>query len=50
MEKAARPEGRVKLGLLLASIAREAGGLTDEEAEYFNRLRDKTPVKPIGFE
>ena len=50
LEKAARPEGRVKLGLLLASIAREAGGLTDEEAEYFNRLRDKTPVKPIGFE
>jgi plasmid stability protein len=49
LEKAAFPAERVKLGSLLASIAREAGGLTDAEAEQFN-LRDKTPAKPMSFE
>jgi plasmid stability protein len=49
LEKAAFPAERVKLGSLLASIAREAGGLTDAEAEHFN-LRDKTPAKPMSFE
>jgi len=50
LEAAARPPERVKLGSLLVSIAREAGGLTDDEAEHFNQLRDKTPVEPIRFE
>jgi plasmid stability protein len=50
LENAARPEGRIKLGSLLASIAREAGGLTDAEAEHFNHLRDKTPAEPMRFE
>lgn len=49
LEKAARPEGRVKLGSLLAEIGREAG-LTEEEAESFNQLRDKTPGEPVSFE
>lgn len=50
LEKAAKPEGRLKLGSLLTSIAREAGGLTDAEAEHFNQLRDKTPAEPVSFE
>ncbi|OHV78508.1 FitA-like ribbon-helix-helix domain-containing protein [Ensifer sp. LCM 4579] len=50
LEKAAKPEGRVKLGSLLTSIAREAGALTDAEAERFNQLRDKTPAEPVSFE
>lgn len=50
LEKAARPEGRLKLGSLLVSIAREAGGLTDAEVEYFDQIRDKTPAEPISFE
>ncbi|MBO9331280.1 Arc family DNA-binding protein [Achromobacter xylosoxidans] len=50
LEQAARPEGRVKLGSLLASIAREAGGLNDVEAEAINRVRDKTPADPLRFE
>ena len=50
LEKAAKPEGRLKLGSLLVSIAREAGGLTDAEAEHFNQLRDKTPAEPMRFE
>ncbi|RCS21926.1 Arc family DNA-binding protein [Phyllobacterium salinisoli] len=50
LEQAAKPEGRLKLGTLLTSIAREAGGLTDSEAEGFNKLRDKTPAEPMSFE
>jgi len=44
LENAVRPEGRVRLGSLLAEIGREAGGV-DLEIE-----RDKTPAEPIGFE
>ena len=50
LEKATKPEGRLKLGSLLASIALEAGGLSDAEAEYFDQLRDKTPATPMRFE
>lgn len=50
LEQAAKPEGRLKLGSLLVSIAREAGGLTDAEAEQIQGLRDKTPVEPMSFE
>ena len=41
---------RVKLGSLLAPIAREAGKSTNIEAEHFNQLRDKTPAEPMRFE
>ena len=44
LENAVRPEGRVKLGTLLAEIGREAGGI-DLDIE-----RDKTPVEPVNFE
>lgn len=50
LEQAAKPEGRLKLGSLLASIAREAGGLTNAEVEHFNQLRDKTPAEQMRFE
>lgn len=50
LERAAKPEGRVKLGSLLTSIAAEAGGLTDAEAEQVSALRDKTPAQPVSFE
>jgi plasmid stability protein len=50
LEKAAKPEGRLKLGSLLTSIAQEAGGLSDAEAEPFVRLRDKTSASPLRFE
>ena len=50
LEHAARPEGRLKLGSLLASIAREAGGLTDAEVEQFGQLHDKTPAVPLSVE
>lgn len=50
LETVALPPERVKLGSLLTSIAREAGGMTDAEAEHFNQLRDKTPAEPMRFE
>ncbi|KZB53034.1 FitA-like ribbon-helix-helix domain-containing protein [Thalassospira xiamenensis] len=50
LDKAAKPEGRLKLGSLLASIAREAGGLIDDEAEGINQIRDKTSAEPMRFE
>lgn len=50
LEQAARPEGRIKLGSMLASIAREAGGLTEVEVDAINQQRDKTPAEPMSFE
>lgn len=50
LEAAVRPPNRVKLGTLLTSIAREAGELTEDEAEHFNLLRDRTVAMPMSFE
>ena len=50
LEAAARPATRVKLGAMLTSIAREAGGLTDAEADIFDQVRDKTLAEPLRFE
>jgi prevent-host-death family protein len=50
LSKTVLPRERLRLGSLLVSIAREAGGLTDAEAEHFNQLRDKTPAEPLRFE
>ncbi|MFT5534861.1 MAG: plasmid stability protein [Candidatus Paceibacteria bacterium] len=44
LESAVRPEGRIKLGTLLADIGREVGGI-DLEIE-----RDRTSVEPMRFE
>jgi len=49
LEKAARPEGRVKLGALLAAIGRDAG-ITNEDVEAIQRLRDQTQAAPMTFE
>lgn len=49
LEKAAKPEGRVKLGSLLAAIGRDAE-LTDEDVDSLAGARDKTPAEPMSFE
>lgn len=49
LEDAVRPEGRVKLGSLLAEVGRKAK-LTDEEFAVFEQVRDKTPAEPVDFE
>jgi antitoxin FitA len=49
LENAVRPDGRVKLGSVLADIARRAG-LTNEDVEALQQARDKAPAEPLGFE
>lgn len=49
LESAVRPEGRVRLGSLLADIGRQAR-LTDDELAVFEQVRDKTPAVPPSFE
>jgi antitoxin FitA len=44
LESAARPEGRIKLGSLLAEISQQVGG-----AEL-DIKRDKTVTEPMSFE
>lgn len=43
------PEGRLKLGSLLADVGRQAK-LSDEEFAVFEQVRDKTPARPVSFE
>ncbi len=51
LEKAARPETRIRLGTLLAEIGREVE-LTEEEARAFNigLERDRAPAEPVSFD
>ena len=49
LENAVKPEGRVKLGSLLADIGRRAN-LADDEFAVFEQTRDKTPGQPVSFE
>jgi plasmid stability protein len=49
LESAVKPEGRVKLGSLLAGIGRKAR-LSDDEFAVFEQARDKTPARAASFE
>lgn len=49
LESAVKPQGRVKLGSLLAEIGRKAR-LTDDEFAIFGSVRDKTPARVASFE
>lgn len=49
LESAISPEGRVKLGSLLADMGRRAR-LSDEEFAVLEQVRDKTPARPVSFE
>jgi antitoxin FitA len=44
LESAARPEGRIKLGSLLAEIGHQSGGID------LDIQRDKTLTEPMSFE
>jgi antitoxin FitA len=44
LESAVSPEGRVKLGSLLADMGRQAK-LTDEEFAVFEQVRNKEPAR-----
>ena len=49
LESAVSPQGRVKLGSLLADAGRKAR-LSDEEFALFASIRDKTAARPVSFE
>lgn len=49
LENAAKPDGRVKLGSLLAEIGRDAG-LTNDDVDSLTQIRDATPAEPVSFE
>ena len=49
LKAAITPEGRLKLGTLLADIGRQAR-LTDEEFGLFEQVRDKSPARTMSFE
>ncbi len=49
LESVVKPEGRVKLGYLLAEIGCEAR-LTDDEFAIFESVRDKAPARVVSFE
>ena len=48
LENAVQPEGRIKLGSLLAGIGRKIN-LSDDEFSFLEQTRDKTPAKPVDF-
>ena len=48
LAKAVQPEGRIKLGSLLAGIGRKIN-LSDDEFSFLEQTRDKTPAKPADF-
>ena len=49
LQSVVSPEGRVKLGSLLAGMGRQAR-LTDDEFAVFAQVRDKAPARPVDFE
>jgi plasmid stability protein len=46
---AVKPESRVLLGDALAALGRKIG-LTNEDFEILDQVRDKTPAEPLRFE
>ncbi len=49
LESAVNPQGRMKLGSLLADMGRRAK-LSDEEFAVFKQVRSKEPARPVNFE
>ena len=48
LKDSVQPEGRIKLGSILAEIGREAN-LTDEDFAIIEQARDKTSARPVSF-
>ena len=49
LESAVKPQGRMKLGSLLADIGHRAM-LSDDEFAVLEQMREKTPAQPVSFE
>lgn len=46
---AVKPEARIRMGDALAELSHKIG-LTNEDVEIIDQVRDKTPATPMGFE
>ena len=49
LESAISPQGRVRLGSVLADMGRRAK-LSDDEFAVFEQVRNKVPARPPSFE
>lgn len=49
LKQTVKPQGRVKLGSILAEMGRELK-LTDEELALIEQARDKSPARHVSFE
>ena len=49
LASAVKPEARVRVGDALVALGRKIG-LTNEDFEVFDRVRDKTPAEPLRLE
>lgn len=49
LEAAVLPEGRVGLGTALAEIGRKYG-ITNEDVEAIEQVRDRRPAEPMTFD
>jgi plasmid stability protein len=49
LENAVKPQERIRMGDALAELGRTIG-LTNEDLDLFEQMRDKTPAEPTGFE
>ena len=49
LASAVKPETRVRVGDALAALGRTIG-LTSEDFEVFEQIRDKAPAEPLSFE
>ena len=46
---AVKPEARVRMGDALSALGTKIG-LTNEDFDLFDQVRDKTPAEPLRFE
>ncbi len=49
LERAVKPEQRVRIGDALAELSGRLG-LTNDDFEVFDQVRDKAPAEPMRFE
>ena len=49
LERAVKPEQRVRIGVALAVLSGRLG-LTNDDFEVFDQVRDKAPAEPMRFE
>jgi antitoxin FitA len=49
LASAVKPDSRLRMGEALSALGHKLG-LTDEDFEVFDQVRDKTPATPMGFQ